>query len=503
MFGKQDIEQIEAHNLTIKQIENQLNIFAGGISFINLNRPATIGDGIIKLSDKEVNDLTESFKHTKLSGLIKFIPASGAASRMFKSLYAYLENKKTELPEDVKEVFLRLKEFAFYNDLKVILSKDSENIEQLIKEENYKKITQYILESGLEYGSMPKGLLKFHSYKAFSRTSFEEHLVEAALYCTDYENKARIHFTVSPEHLNKFKHLLNIVRKEYETRYNVRYEINFSIQKPSTDTIAVDTDNKPFRGQNEELVFRPGGHGALIENLNDIDGDYIFIKNIDNVVPEKLQPVTTKYKMTLFALLYKIEKKIFDLQQKLDKHFPDKNLIKEITEFYRVYLHLNLSDILKNKSNDRIADFLRVLLFRPVRVCGVVINEGEPGGGPFWVNHPDGLCSLQIVETSQIDINNKEQAGVLNSSTHFNPVDLVCAIRNYKGEKYNLTQFVDYSTSFISEKSKDGKILKALELPGLWNGAMAKWTTIFVEVPKETFNPVKTINDLLRPEHQA
>jgi len=326
--------------------------------------------------------------------------------------------------------------------------------------------------------------------------------VEAANYGRSKNNNAFVHFTVSPEHLEKFNEQVKGVMKIYEKKFNIKYDISFSVQKSSTDTIAVDIENNPFREDDGEILFRPGGHGALIENLNDLDGNLVFIKNIDNVVPDRLKTETTIYKKTIGGILLKLQSQVFKYLKELDKTEKDENIINKISEFAQNELNINISPgFYKMSFNDR-KDFLYRHLNRPIRVCGMVKNEGEPGGGPFSVKNSKGEVSLQIVESSQVDQNNPEQKEILLSSTHFNPVDLVCGIKNYKGEPFDLHKYIDQETGFISIKSKNGKNLKAQELPGLWNGAMANWITIFVEVPIITFNPVKTVNDLLRPQHQ-
>ncbi len=503
MFSKEDIQYIESKGLVVERVEEQLHIFKKGVPCIDLNRPATVGDGIIKLSDEEISGYEKAFQHVDKGSVIKFVPASGAATRMFKSLYEYLAanmNSEGEMIKEVDEVVRNISRFAFYGELSAALKKDGFDIEKLLKQNEYYNIVEYILESGLNYGALPKGLLKFHLYDDGPRTAFEEHLVEAVSYGADLQGNVRLHFTVSPEHLDHFKTLFLQVKGFYESRYRVTYDISFSIQKPSTDTIAVDTGNQPFRDENNQLIFRPGGHGALIENLDELDNDIIFIKNIDNIVPEKLQPVTYTYKKVLFMLLYTLQEKVYGFQEEYENMGVSEDLISRVKAFHLKYLHKDISDLLQNNKEDVVQ--VKKLLFLPIRVAGVVINKGEPGGGPFWVNREDGECTLQIVETSQVNKGNKQQLEILNSSTHFNPVDIVCGVKDYKGRKYDLSRYVNPDTGFISQKSKDGRVLKALELPGLWNGAMAGWMTIFVEVPEQTFNPVKTINDLLRPSHQ-
>lgn len=357
-------------------------------------------------------------------------------------------------------------------------------------------------EVGLNYGQLPKGVLKFHHSGKEVRTAMEEHLAEGALYAKNKLGKVNLHFTVSPEHRVLFKTLVDKKREQFEKRYSVDYDISFSVQKESTDTIAVDLENKPFLNEDGSLLFRPGGHGALIENLNDIDGDIIFIKNIDNVVPDSFKFSTVAYKKLLAGWIVRLQKKIFDYLRLIESGKYSHSQIEEMIRFLQNELNMRNPGI-KLLEDAELILYLKRKFNRPIRVCGMVRNSGEPGGGPFFAVNTDGTISLQILESSQIDLVNPEKNALFEKGTHFNPVDLVCAVKNYKNEKFNLPDFVDKNTGFISRKSKDGRELKALELPGLWNGAMSDWNTVFVEVPIETFNPVKTVNDLLRPEHSA
>jgi hypothetical protein len=354
----------------------------------------------------------------------------------------------------------------------------------------------------LNLGNMPKGMIKFHHYGNFSRTAAGEHLVEGAHYCANRTKNVNVHLTVSPEHLSGFKDLIAYVQPYYESMFGVIYNVEFSVQKPSTDTIAVGMNNQPFREKDGSLVFRPGGHGALIENLNDMDCDVVFIKNIDNVVPDRLKSETYRYKKILGGLLLQIQGKAFSLLKALEVRPPAEEVINDAVQFCEQQISISFPEDFYYWLASKKVAFLQEILNRPVRICGMVKNEGEPGGGPFWVKDKQGNISLQIVESSQINMNDAGQKKIFSTSTHFNPVDIVCSLKNYKGEKFDLHHFIDPDTGFIAVKSKDGKQLKALELPGLWNGAMAKWITVFVEVPIITFNPVKTVNDLLREQHQ-
>ncbi len=401
-----------------------------------------------------------------------------------------------------KHYFNNIEKFAFYDALDdICLKNEKKGIKELISENNYKAVVSNMLESkGLNYGQLPKGMLIFHKYDDGARTPMEEHLVEGALYAAS-NGEANVHFTVSNEHMEFFEKKVSQQSDKYAKKYNINYNITFSEQKSSTDTIAANADNTPFRTTDGRLLFRPGGHGALIENLNDIDADVIFIKNIDNVVPDRLKADTIEYKQVIAGILVSLQKKVFEHLNTLDSGKYNHEKLEEIIRFVQQELCCRKSDI-KHLEDTELVIYLKEKLNRPIRVCGVVKNVGEPGGGPFLTYNQDGTVSLQILESSQIDKNNQEYMKMFTTGTHFNPVDLVCAVKDYKGKSFNLPDFVDKATGFISSKSKDGKELKALELPGLWNGAMSDWNTIFVEVPLSTFNPVKTVNDLLREQHQ-
>ena len=513
MFSNKDIEQIEKRGSNVHKIEKQIAHFRKGFPFLNILRPATIGDGIIRMDDDKVSQAVKQFTQKVQHGLrpVKFVPASGAASRMFQSLFSFSEAAEnnetaTELLKDdryksVRQFFDRLPDFAFYEKLDAVIG----GIKTADGSLKYCEIINYLLtEKGLNYGFLPKGLLDFHLYGKEPRTPVEEHMIEGALYGADNLGNVKLHFTVSPEHLPFFTKKTSQAAKIFEPKFGVKYHITFSEQKPSTDTIAVDPDNNPFRLADGQLFFRPAGHGALLENLNEIIGDIIFIKNIDNVVPDRLKGETVRYKMALALLLSEYQERIFNYLQLLEnKNEPlSDHQIAEIVEFTVKELCTEPVENQYYADKSTLTHYLFNKLNRPIRVCGMVKNEGEPGGGPFWARNGDGTVSLQVVESSQIDGNDPQQKEIANNATHFNPVDLVCGVCNYKGEKYDLLDFSDPETGFISTKSKDGKTLKAQELPGLWNGAMADWITLFVEVPAITFNPVKTVNDLLRSEHQ-
>lgn len=505
MITLQDKEFLAQKGISEEQIAEQLACFEKGFPYLKLAAAASVDNGILAPAtdmQKKYLDAWDAYTQTD-KVIVKFVPASGAASRMFKNLFEFLgADYDTPQTGFEKTFFEKIENFAFYNDLNQACQNNAgKDIPQLISEGNYKAVVSALLESaGLNYGALPKGLLKFHKYEDGSRTPLEEHLVEGALYAGNKNGKVNVHFTVSPEHRPLFKALVDEKAAIYAKRYGVEYNISFSEQKPSTDTIAADMDNKPFR-DNGKLLFRPGGHGALIENLNDLDADVIFIKNIDNVVPDKFKGDTVLYKKLIAGVLITLQQKIFSYLQLLESGKYTHEQIMDILQFLQKKLFCKNPEV-KDLEDSELAIYLKNKLNRPIRVCGMVKNVGEPGGGPFLAYNSDGTISLQILESSQIDMKDPEKKEMFEKGTHFNPVDLVCAVRDYKGHKFNLVKYVDKNTGFISYKSKNGKDLKALELPGLWNGAMSDWNTVFVEVPLSTFNPVKTVNDLLREQHQ-
>lgn len=505
MLTQQDKQQIEGRGMTIAQVEHQLREIEQGFPFLKLEAAAAVGKGITVEDGKGQKAAMDKWQAYKDAGhkIVKFVPASGAASRMFKNMFAFL-NADYDVPQTdfEKEFFTHIRHFAFYDALNAkCLENNGKDIPALIKESEYKVVVANLLnKEGLNYGQLPKGLLLFHRYDDGVRTPMEEHLVEAALYAGS-KGEAHIHYTVSHDHLQLFEQKVEEKKDAYEKKYGVRYDISFSEQKPSTDTIAANPDNTPFRNDDGTLLFRPGGHGALIENLNDIDADVVFIKNIDNVVPDRLKADTVRWKQVIGGVLVDVQEKIFDYLRVLDSGVYNHTKVEEIIRFVQQVLCCRRADLKQLEDGD-LVPYLRKKLNRPLRVCGVVRNVGEPGGGPFLAYNQDGTVSPQILESSQIDMSNNKYVEMFTSSTHFNPVDLVCAIKNYKGEHFDLPKYVDAQTGFISSKSKNGKALKALELPGLWNGAMSDWNTVFVEVPLTTFNPVKTVNDLLRDTHQ-
>lgn len=509
-FTTQDQVQIQAQGILPEQIDRQIQYFIDGFPFLNVIKAATISDGVIRIPDEQLTAYLRRYDeaaHEK--SIVKFVPASGAATRMFKSLFAGLDGKFDKATE---EFFTRLPDFAFYNSLRKVLSIHGVDLDKavaggLTDTATRQTVLHFLLsEDGLDYGSLPKGLLKFHRYADGSRTPAEEHLVEGAAYANS-DGVVQIHFTVSPEHRGRFEQLINDQKADYESWLGVTFDVSFSEQKKATDTISVNPDNSPFRNFDKSLLFRPAGHGALIENLNDIDADIVFIKNIDNVVPDDIKETTVTYKKALAAVLLDAQQQIARMQGLLEtgSNSPDDvsdGYLAEADELLRRTLFTLPPDGYGRMTKAEKAQYIKQKLDRPTRVCGMVKNVGEPGGGPFWVRNADGSVSLQVVESAQIDLNNPTQKEIFDTATHFNPVDLVCGLKDRRGKKYDLPNYRDPLTGFVTAKSKDGKDLKAQELPGLWNGAMANWNTIFVEVPLITFNPVKTVNDLLRAEHQ-
>ena len=505
MLSTEDLKQISGKGITEEQVKNQLEDFKKGFPFLKIDAAASVGNGVVAPADDMRKQYIEAWNNYKAEGrkIVKFVPASGAASRMFKDMFGFLNADYNEPTTDFeKKFFAQIKKFAFYDELdNTCKANNGKGIDALVAEGNYKAVVANMLEGkGMNYGQLPKGLLLFHKYDEGVRTPMEEHLVEGALYAAS-NGEANVHFTVSHEHMQLFEKKVEDKKQMYVDKFGIKYNISFSEQKPSTDTIAANPDNTPFRNEDGSLLFRPGGHGALIQNLNDIDADVIFVKNIDNVVPDRLKDDTVTYKQLIAGILVTLQKKIFNYLEVLDKGAWTRECLDEMARFLENELCCRKSGI-ADLSDEELAAYLRSKFNRPVRVCGVVKNVGEPGGGPFLTYNQDGTVSLQILESSQIDKSNTEYMRMFTEGTHFNPVDLVCAVKDYKGNDFNLPDFVDKSTGFISSKSKNGKELKALELPGLWNGAMSDWNTVFVEVPLATFNPVKTVNDLLREQHQ-
>ena len=510
-FSEQDYKQITEHGIAIEKIQKQIHYYKKGVAKTVIVEPAKVNNGIFTFDETEIQKKANYFEANKSNlKLIKFVPASGAASRMFKflneflneydveneSINAYINRKKAS---ELSIFIVGLEKFPFFEAVQEQLRKlypDFDKFESDSK--NYYFIKTLLSPQFFNYSNKPKAILPFHRYQNHIATPIEEHLLECACYSSS-NGKSHLHFTISENHQKAIESVIEQTKRKVEQTTQIAMEIGFSYQNKATDILAVDLENKPFRDENGKLFFRPGGHGALIENINNLDGDLIFVKNIDNVI-QNHKEINTLYKKALAGIMLESQKQIYSYLQAIEEG-KDFN-IEEIINFSKTNLNIKVSkDVFKYTLENQIL-YIKKILDRPIRVCGMVKNEGDTGGGPFWVRDSKGVVSLQIVETSQIDLTNADQAKIFSNTTHFNPVDLVCGIHNYKGEKYNLSDFVDNNSGFIVHKNQKGRTLKSYELPGLWNGAMAKWITVFVEVPLITFNPVKTVNDLLKPAHQ-
>ena len=507
MFTQQDLELLAKKGISPEKAEEQLASIAKGFPFLPLKSAASLEYGILAVDEDEATyyeDLWTKYLAADKQ-ILKFVPASGAASRMFKNLFEFVgADYDVPTTDFEKKFFGGIRNFAFYDALDAACQKnEGRGIDALVAEGKYKAVVENLLQAkGLNYGNLPKGLLLFHKSAGAVRAALEEHLVEGALYAANGKGRVNLHFTVSPEHVDLFKALTAEKVPAYEKRFGVTYNISFSVQKASTDTIAAALDGSPFRDAKGQLLFRPGGHGALIENLNEQEADVIFIKNIDNVVPDKLKPETVKYKKIIGGVLVSLQQKCFSYLLKLESGKYTHEQLIEMLYFLQEKLFIKNPET-KLLEDSELALYIKKKLNRPLRVCGMVKNVGEPGGGPFITGGNDGTYQPQILESVQINMDDPVSKEIFQNATHFNPVDLVCAVRDKNGKPFDLLKYVDPQAGFISLKSKDGRELKALELPGLWNGAMSDWNTVFVEVPIETFNPVKTVNDLLRPQHQA
>ena len=516
-FTQEDIQQIEKKGLTIKKVQGQIDLFKSGLPLINLQSAAVIEDGIngIKKFDETQKQHYIKFFDSKRNAIsiLKFVPASGAATRMFKTLFNFLDTYNLDeesinsyinrnRDSDLSVFLVGIEKLPFYNIVLKAVEKFYPDYDSFWNDKQKLVFIKTMLdEDKLNYGFYPKGLLPFHKYKDHTATAFEEHLFESALYASS-NGEATLHFTISEKYKHifdaEFKRIQDIVERKTKTKFH----ISFSYQKDSTDTIAVTWKDEPFREEDGRLVFRPSGHGALLENLNDLEADIIFVKNIDNVVVFQYENEVASYKKMLAGILLELQEQTFEHIKILKNNQVSDEELVQIAEFLVNHLNVKVSHEFEKYSKKYQIEYLIEKLDRPIRVCGMVKNEGEPGGGPFWVKEESGNVSLQIVESAQVDRKNKNQKEILKNSTHFNPVDLVCGIKNHEGKKFDLNNYVDAKTSFITMKTKVGKDLKALELPGLWNGSMASWNSIFVEVPLITFNPVKTATDLLKATHQ-
>ncbi|MBN2144587.1 MAG: DUF4301 family protein [Candidatus Aureabacteria bacterium] len=540
IINQKDLKNLEEKGISPDTVQKQIDAMMKGVSFVKLIRPCIPAAGITVLDASRLKEMAQVFmKESPSRKVMKFVPASGAGSRMFQPLLSLLPVKTTDFKDPYRgrgfqtfhhvllekrlenlekgesqdqvstdkdiiffQTFItRIREFPFYPDIQSFFQSKGDDVDTLIAQRQYTRILNLILgPEGMNLSDYPKALLKFHRYPDHARTALEEQCVEALDHAVNQKGKAAVHFTFSREHLSLIKDHIKKIRSLYETG-GKKLDIRWSVQKESTETVALDMHNQPLRDEDSNLVFRPGGHGALLENLNELQGDIIFIKNIDNIVPDSLKQDTLFYKKVLGGYLISMQKQIFTYLERLET-IQDDSIITEAGEFLEKEICVKLPFEWKSQSSVQKRDFLFSMLNRPVRVCGMVRNQGEPGGHPFWVEHKSGIQTIQIVESFQINKDDHDQKTIFSSSTHFNPVDLVCSVRDYRGNLFDLTRFRDAAQNFISVKSWKGREIKMLELPGLWNGGMADWNTFFIDVPLSTFNPVKTILDLLRKEHQ-
>ncbi|WP_396602877.1 DUF4301 family protein [Algibacter sp. R77976] len=515
MFSDKDIKQIKSKGITLDAVNGQLSRLKNGMTFSNLVAAATIGKGIDSYDDNEVKEFIELFeaKQKDLS-IVKFVPASGAATRMFKFLFQFLQNfnpskGSVEVYAESRNdaliaLFVKeLEKFPFYKEVISKIKRENIDFDSLSKDEKYLQFVKTMLDAkGLNYSFLPKGLLPFHKYGEDVKTAFEEHLFESSLYASS-NGKANLHFTVSKNHQLYFSNELGRIQEAMEEKTNISFNVSFSYQNEATETVALTSDNDVFRKEDGSILFRPAGHGALIENLNTLDNDIIFIKNIDNIVVSNKNIEVSNYKKLLAGVLVEAQDKVFEYLNKLDAGNLVDTDFKVMALFLKYRLNVPIVADFEEYSDKEKTAYLKDKLNKPIRVCGMVKNQGEPGGGPFWVKDEKGNISLQIVEFAQINFSKKNQQGIVYKATHFNPTDLVCGVKDYKGKKFDLSNFIDAEAAFITTKTQNGVDIDALELPGLWNGSMAYWNSIFVEVPLETFNPVKTVNDLLKPVHQV
>lgn len=500
-----DRAALQKRGISEEKFYSEIRDLKTGFPYLRIQAPASPGNGITVLSPEQRSHYTKIWDEYTRSGakIVKMVPASGAASRMFKDLFKFADGD-SPVPDSefITDFCNHIHKFAFFTALdNACIRLYEKGVDDLFAENRHRDVVNALIRAeGLNYGQLPKALLEFHKYSNENRTALEEHLAEGAQYAVGKDGTVRIHFTLSPEHTEAVLAKASEAASGMSKHNDVEFDISASIQKPSTDTVALGPDGNPFRDSDGQLFFRPGGHGALLENLSEIDADIIFIKNIDNVVPDSKRAVTVEYKKVIGGLLVETKRKIDHYIGLLCTGLPSRPVLNEILDFMRDALCVT-NEGAEHMDDLELADYLMCKLCRPLRVCGMVRNEGEPGGGPFLTFSPDGTLAPQILESTQIDLSKEQGKSMLKKSTHFNPVDLVCSIRDEEGENYDLNEFVDPDTGFISTKSVKGIDIKALELPGLWNGAMSDWNTIFVEVPAETFNPVKTVNDLLRPAH--
>lgn len=506
-FSKSDLEQIEAHELSVERVEQQLDYFRKGFPFVKLLRPATPDEGLTVFGPRQLAEYVSAYDSNVCDyDIVKFVPASGAATRMFKDLFTALSllksSNEANLPAGAKLFLQQIDEFSFYDELKQMLASSGQSIDSLLENEDYLPVlSALLLPEGLHLGAKPKAFIPFHESPEGSRTALEEQIFEGLQHAVGCDEKLKIHFTISPEHEAEFLSLTEKAKQKLNTSVDI--SITYSFQQKSTDTIAVDLSNHPIRDAKGKLIFRPGGHGALLQNLNAIEADMVFLKNIDNVVPDIHRADTIQYKKAIGGYLMSLSDTLHGFLAMLDDGNVEESDLNQMLDFASEKLFVSVPDYIRSGDALEKMDFLFPIFNRPIRVCGMVKNEGEPGGGPFIVEHEDGSQSLQIVESSQVNFDDAAQKAIFKSATHFNPVDLVCYMRDFEGDSFDLTEFADPETGFIARKSVEGRDIKAMELPGLWNGGMADWNTVFVEVPLSTFNPVKEVNDLLREKHRV
>jgi hypothetical protein len=499
LFSEKDLRQLRKLGLTTQDVEKQMATYRRGSNYLKLNRPCMINDGIISINKTAMDELIKLYdREARKLKLLKFVPASGAASRMFADWFSVLEKSGFDSPAANRTFISALKKYPFYS-----LIKKNKRASQSIEQKNIKGILDYILSAnGLNFGWLPKALIPFHQYaQGEARTALEEHMFEGVQYVSGSGDVCHLHFTVSPEHKKDITKKIKTMKSEYKKLFGIKYKITLSIQSPSTNIMAVDENNLPMRDAAGKLIFRPGGHGSLLANLQNLDADLIFIKNIDNIVPERLLRKILPYKKMLGGLALQTSQEIFAILRQIENNDLNSAQIEEIKDYCLRTLNFVFPDNIKQQSLKMQKKIIFSSLNKPLRVCAIVRNEGEPGGAPFWVEECDGRQTLQIVESGHIDKNDPNQMSVWSSAQYFNPVDLVCCTKNYRGEKFKLDEYVNQDAYLITTKNEKGRSLKALESPGLWNGGMAYWNTVFVELPIIVFNPVKTINDLLRPEH--
>lgn len=515
IFSQEDLQQFEKNGIMQEKVQQQLEIFKRGNKAVNIKAAATVGAGIQQLAGDQQEKYAEFYTMNKTGlDIIKFVPASGAATRMFKDLHEFLkkfDSRNTTIADYLTEknnkkltlFFSEIENLPFYSEAVNHARQNHPGFDDLSPDARKYILVQTILFSpGLDLSNYPKGLVPFHKYETFVATAFEEHLYEAAQYA-EVNGVVKLHFTVAQGLKEKFEMEYDLIKDRVEQKTKLKFIIEYSYQNPKTDTIAASSNNEPFKTGDGKVFFRPGGHGALLDNLNDISADLVFVKNIDNVVVQSKVEEVARYKRILGGKLLKLQQESFSFLKDLDSENISAEKTGEIINFLQTNFSMGFRKDFFQLSEEEKNRYLKEKLNRPLRVCGMVMNEGEPGGGPFLITEENGENSLQIIESAQMDLNNPQQKETSQNATHFNPVDIVCGLKNYKGEPFDLHKYVDPSTSFIAEKTKEGKPLRALELPGLWNGAMARWNTAFVEVPVSTFNPVKTVADLLKPSHQV